>query len=110
MHDDIEQLRRSLPELIPVRQYCEISHRSMTSAYGDLRRIPDLGIKVGAFTRIKRDVMLREMAKPAEPWVPVKDRPRAQQQPSPQLLQPAPPQKRRKSAAVGRARKTGAAQ
>ena len=80
MHHDIENLRQSLPERLTLSVYCDITGRSRSAAYIDLRKIPGLGIKVGPNTFIVRDVMLAELDKPPEPWVPLKDRqqPKAQ--------------------------------
>jgi hypothetical protein len=46
----IEKLRRALPDLLTLQQYCEATNRSPASAYNDLRRKPGLGVKIGRHT------------------------------------------------------------
>ena len=80
MFDTIEKLRKTLPERLPIAEYCRVTGRGQASAYNDLHAIPDLGVKVGERTFFLRDIMLREMKKRLDemanppPWVPQKDR------------------------------------
>ena len=73
MLDTIKRLRETLPPLLTVQQYCRVLNRCQASAYGDLRNIPGLAVKVGGSTRIVRDVMLAEMERLPK-WIPQKDR------------------------------------
>jgi hypothetical protein len=68
----IKRLRATLPPLLKIQQYCDLTHRSIASAYNDLRNTPGLAVKVGGSTRILLDRVLDEMAHAA--WVPQKDR------------------------------------
>ena len=73
MRDTVEKLRKILPPLLTIRQYCAVKNCCEATAYNNLRAKPGLGVKVGYSTRIVRDVMLDEMARlPA--WIPQKDR------------------------------------
>jgi hypothetical protein len=74
VRDEIEELRKSLPEKLTLLAYCDIRNRSRSAAYRDLHMIPELGFKIGPHTFIDRDVMLAEMARPAVPWLPLKER------------------------------------
>jgi hypothetical protein len=58
MRNAIEKLRKALPELLTLRQYCDATGRCEASAYKDLRRKPGLSVKVGYYTRFAGDVML----------------------------------------------------
>jgi hypothetical protein len=73
MRDTIKKLRRTLPPLLTIQQYCRVMNRCQASAYNDLREKPGLGVKVGGSTRIVRDFMLDEMAR-LPGWIPQKDR------------------------------------
>jgi hypothetical protein len=79
MFTELEKLRKSLPELLTIEEYCELRARSRPSAYNDMKRISGLAVKIGAYgqlTRIVRDVALEEMTKAEtpQPWLPQKDR------------------------------------
>jgi hypothetical protein len=79
MFTELEKLRKSLPELLTIEEYCELRARSRPSAYNDIKRISGLAVKIGAYgqhTRIVRDVALEEMARAEtpQPWLPQKDR------------------------------------
>jgi hypothetical protein len=73
MRDTIKRLRKALPPLLTIQQYCRVMNRCQASAYNDLREKPGLGVKVGGSTRIVRDFMLAEMAR-LPGWIPQKDR------------------------------------
>src|SRR5215831_752950 len=79
MRPTISKLRKTLPALLTIEQYCELTGRCRASAFKDMRLISGLGVKLGAQTRIVRDVMLDEMAREQapQPWIPLKDRDRA---------------------------------
>ena len=73
LHDTIKKLRKTLPPLLTIKQYCILMHRSQASAYNDLRNKPGLAVKVGISTRFVTDAVLDEMLRlPA--WIPQKDR------------------------------------
>jgi hypothetical protein len=72
MDNAIRQLRETLPPLLTLAQYLDLTHRCLASAYNDLRNTPGLAVKVGGSTRILRDRVLDKMAHSA--WVPQKDR------------------------------------
>lgn len=89
LRDDIERLRKKLPELLEPALYRETTGRCTSSAYTDLRTIPGLGIRLGNHTFFSRDVTLAEIARRKEaallkvrpppqptpqPWIPLKDR------------------------------------
>ena len=73
MRDVTEKLRKILPPLLTIRQYCAVKNCCQATCYNHLRDRPGLGIKDGHRTKILRDVMLDQMAHmPA--WIPQKDR------------------------------------
>jgi hypothetical protein len=76
MRPTIAKLRKTLPEFIPVTEYCEIKGCCRATAYNDMRRISGLGVKLGARTFIVCDVALDEMARAEEPipWAPQEER------------------------------------
>jgi hypothetical protein len=71
--DTIERLRKSLPPLLTIGQYCKLMHRCEGSAYNDLRKKPRLAVKVGRGTRFLTDAVLDELAR-APMWRSQKDR------------------------------------
>jgi hypothetical protein len=79
MRPTIAKLRKTLPAFLTIEQYCELTGRCRASAFKDMRLISGLGVKLGAQTRIVRDVALDEMerAQAPLPWIPLKDRDRA---------------------------------
>jgi hypothetical protein len=70
MRAAIKHLRATLPPLLTVRQYCDLTGRSQASAYNDMRDKPGIAVKVGGSTRFITDAVLAELL----PWVPEKDR------------------------------------
>jgi hypothetical protein len=74
MRTTVEKLRKILPPLLTVRQYCAVKNCCEATAYNHLRTTPGLGVKDGYSTKIVRDVMLDQMAH-MPPWIPQKDRP-----------------------------------
>ena len=73
MRDTVEKLRKILPPLLTLRQYCAVKNCCQATAYNHLRTKPGLGVKDGYSTRFIRDVMLDEMEHlPA--WIPQKNR------------------------------------
>jgi hypothetical protein len=73
MRNTIRRLKRSLPPLLTVHEYCRLMSRCQASAYHDLRNKPGIAVKVGGSTRFITDVVLDEMARlPA--WIPQKNR------------------------------------
>jgi len=76
MRDTVEKLRKTLPPLLTVKQYCRLMNRCEASAYHDLRNKPGIAVKVGGSTRFVTDAVLEEMLRlPA--WIPQKNRARA---------------------------------
>jgi hypothetical protein len=76
MRPTIAKLRKTLPDFIPVTEYCKIKGCCRATAYHDMRHISGLGVKIGPNTFIVRDVALDEMARAEEPipWVPQEKR------------------------------------
>jgi hypothetical protein len=74
--DSIAQLRKTLPELITLLEYCELRGRSRPSAFNDLRRNRGLGVKCGQKLFFVREAVLELMERDLEPvpWIPLKDR------------------------------------
>jgi len=99
MRDTVEKLRKTLPPLLTVKQYCRLMNRCEASAYHDLRNKPGIAVKVGGSTRFVTDAVLKEMLRlPA--WIPQKNRARAKPPRSTKSTRPR--KQRNKQSAVTR--------
>lgn len=69
----VEELRKSLPALLTVKEYCDLTRRCLASAYTDFKTVPGLAWKQGRSTRVDRDVALQLIAN-MHPWTPENER------------------------------------
>jgi hypothetical protein len=67
----LEKLKRSLPEYLTVKQYCELIGCCTATAYKKMWITPGLAVKFGKHTFINRDIVLAEMERDEQPlpWV-----------------------------------------
>jgi hypothetical protein len=72
MKDAIKQLQATLPPLMTIEQYCELTARCMGSAFNDMRNNPGLAVKIGGSTRFLRDRVLADIVR--NKWIPEKER------------------------------------
>jgi len=106
MPSTIAKLRKTLPEFLTIEQYCALAGRCRASAFNDMHRVPRLGVKIGAHTRINRDIALAEMERAQAPlrWLPQKDRFTA---PAPVATPTQPAHSRSKASAAPRRERDG---
>lgn len=67
--ETIERLRKALPPLLTLPQYCKLKSCSRASAYQDLNNIPGIAVKDGGSLRFVTDAVLDEMARLPD-WTP----------------------------------------
>jgi hypothetical protein len=73
LREFIENLRKDLPPLLSVQEYCRVRNCCPAKAYLDFKAHRGLALKDGRSTKVVRDVALQLIAE-LPPWVPEKER------------------------------------
>jgi hypothetical protein len=76
MNPRIDKLRKSLPEHLTVKQYCELRGCCAATAYKTMWIVPGLAVKIGRHTFINRDIALDAIDRDEQPrpWLQQRER------------------------------------